>query len=34
MHRPVPDDVRAFLTDYARNFADEIPKEDIAYLLG
>lgn len=30
----VPDDIRAFLTDYARNFADEIPKDDIAYLLG
>jgi hypothetical protein len=30
----VPDDIRAFLTDYARNFADEIPQDDIAYLLG
>jgi len=30
----VPDDIRAFLADYARNFADEIPKDDISYLLG
>lgn len=30
----VPHDIRTFLTDYARNFADEIPKDDIAYLLG
>lgn len=30
----VPDDVRAFLTSYARVFAGEIPAEDIAYLAG
>ncbi|MGZ6015037.1 MAG: hypothetical protein ACXWKM_04765 [Phenylobacterium sp.] len=29
----VPDDVRAFLVDYARNFAGEIPDDDVAYLL-
>ena len=30
----VSKDIRAFLSDYARNFADEIPQDDIAYLLG
>jgi hypothetical protein len=30
----VPDDVRDFLLNYARNFEGELPDEEIAYLLG
>jgi hypothetical protein len=29
----VPDDVRTFLADYAGLFADEIPEEEMRYLL-